>query len=268
MARVLDGKTALITGAGRGLGAIMAHGLAGAGARVALVARTQAQVEQVAATISGNGGTASAHAADVTKRDQVDAAIAAAQKALGPIDVLINNAGVDEPFGPVGVIDPDAWWRTQSVHVLGPMYCMSRIVPAMAESGGGTVISICSLAGNVVVPNMSAYAVGKCTEIRLTQHVAAEWGDKGVAAFAIEPGTILTSMADNTLASPDAQKWIPGGIAYLKSITPAASEASKVRLVEMVTALASGRYAALSGRYLEPGDDFDALLAAASAANT
>lgn len=258
-------RTALITGAGRGLGAIMAQAFAAAGTRVALVARSRDQLEQLAAGIIDQGGMASVHVADVTNRAQVDAAVTAAEDALGPLDILINNAGVDEPFGPIGVIDPDAWWQAQAVHVLGPMYFMSRVVPGMAARGGGTVISICSLAGNVVVPNMSAYAVGKCTEIRLTQHVAEEWGSKGVAAFAIEPGTILTSMAEHTLASADAQQWIPGGIAYLKSISKEQSEASKVRLVEMVTALASGRYGGLSGRYLEPGDDFDALLAETNA---
>jgi len=257
----LRGRVALVTGAGRGLGEIMSNALADAGAKVVLVARSKTQIDQVAADITARGADAIAIAADVSVRQQVDAAVAAAEARFGPIDILINNAGVDEPFGPIGVIDPDKWWQTQSVHVLGPMYFMSAIIPGMAERGRGHIVNICSLAGTVVQPNMSAYAVGKATEIRLTEHADAEWRDRGVHAFAIEPGTILTSMATNTLNSEEAKKWVPFGIEFLKSITPEMSEASKQRLVEMIYQLTSGQYDAISGRYLEPGDDFDALLA-------
>ena len=97
----------------------------------------------------------------------------------------------------------------------------------------------------------------------MTEHVDAEWRGQGVHAFAIEPGTILTSMADNTINSAEAQKWVPFGIEFLKSITPEMSAASTRRLIEMVQQLTSGRYDALGGRYLEPGDDFEALLDAA-----
>lgn len=261
MSSELDGRIALITGGGRGLGEIMAHGLAKAGAAVALVSRSMNQLEKVAKAISNDGGKAFSVAADVTNRKQVSIAVKAAQQALGPVDILVNNAGVDEPFGPVGIIDPDDWWRAQAVHVLGPMYFMSAIVPGMAERKRGCIINICSIAGLEPVANMSAYAVGKSTEIRVTEHVAAERKGDGIAAFAIEPGTIFTGMAENTLNSPDAQQWIPEGLAYLKSITEEQSEASKVRLVEMVTSLASGKYDALSGRFLMPTDDFDTLLA-------
>jgi NAD(P)-dependent dehydrogenase (short-subunit alcohol dehydrogenase family) len=256
----LEGRVALVTGGGRGLGEIMAKALSGAGAAVAVVSRSQGDLDRVSSEIASVGGRALAVAADVTAREQVERAVTETEKVLGPPDILVNNAGVDGPFGPVGVVDPDEWWRAQAVHVLGPMYFMSRVVPGMAERGGGRVISICSMAGVLPVPNMSAYAVGKCTEIRLTQQVAAEWGGKGIVAFAIEPGTILTGMADNTLNSIEAQRWVPDGIDYLKSITKAQSAASAARLVDMVTSLAGGRYDGLSGRYLEPGDDFDALL--------
>lgn len=255
-----ESRIALITGGGRGLGEIMAKGLARAGFAVAVVSRSKNELDRVASEIESGGGRALSVACDVTNRSQVEEAVAAVESQLGPLDVLINNAGVDGPFGPVGVVDPDDWWAAQAVHALGPMYFMSRIVPGMAERGRGHIVSICSMAGVAPVPNMSAYAVGKCTEIRLTQQVAAEWGDKGVKAFAIEPGTILTSMADNTLKSEDAQRWVPEGIAYLNSITKEQSDASAKRLVEMVTALVSGDFDGLSGRYLEPGDDFDRLL--------
>lgn len=256
----LQGRVALVTGAGRGLGEIIARALAAAGAAVALVARTQDQIARVARDIDAAGGRAFAVGADVTDRDQVAAAVSASEASLGPIDILINNAGRDEPFGPVGVVDPDDWWQAHAVHVLGPMYCMSALIPGMSRRGRGHIVNVCSLAGTVVQPNMSAYAVGKCAEIRLTEHVGAEWASQGIRAFAIEPGTILTGMAENTLASTAAREWIPDGIAYLESITPASSEAASVRLVDMVLRLVGGDCDGLTGRYLEPGDDFDLLL--------
>lgn len=257
----VKGLVVLITGGGRGLGKIMAEGLAARGAAVAVVARSKDQVEATAKEITDKGGKAFATVADVTDRAQVEAAVKATEEALGPIDVLIDNAGIDEPFGPIGIADPDAWWRTHSVHVKGSLYFMSAVLPGMRTRHMGRIINITSLAGNFVIRNMSAYAVGKSTLTRLTQHVAEETKDEGIAAFAIEPGTIFTTMAENTLNSPDAQKWIPEGLAFLGSITPEQSAASKVRLLEMVTQLASGDYNGLSGRYLEPQDDFDALLA-------
>lgn len=257
MQNSIKGKVALITGGGRGLGEIMAKGLAAQGVNIGITARSMEQLQRVAAELREMGVKVAMAAADVTDKAQINAAIASVEAELGSIDFLINNAGVDDPFGPVGVIEPDKWWQTQAVHVLGPMYTMTNLVPKMQQQGGGRIINICSLAGTVVQANMSAYAVAKNTEICLSKHVAAECEGTGVSVFAIEPGTILTGMADSTLSNPDALKWVPFGIAYLKSITPEASEASKVRLQSMVVELLSGQYDALSGQYLEPTDDFD-----------
>lgn len=256
----LAGKVALITGAGRGIGEGLSRALAGAGASVVLVARTAAQINAVAVNIEQQGGRALAVTADVTRREDVEAAVEAAG-AFGPIDILINNAGVEDPFGPIGVVDPDHWWRSHAVHVRGPLLFMSAVLPAMRARKSGCIINVVSLAAYVVEANMSAYCVGKSAEVHLTEHVARECLSEGITAFAIEPGTIRTSMADRTISSPEAQKWIPGGIAYLNEVmTEENSTASMRRCIEMVKLLASGRYDKLTGRYLEPKDDFDALL--------
>lgn len=258
MQSALTGKVVFITGGGRGLGEIMAKALAREGMAIGLTARSQGQLERVQNELKGLGARVSIAVADVTDKAQIDAAIAHVESELGSIDCLINNAGVDDPFGPVGVIDPDQWWQTQAVHVMGPMYTMSNLVPKMKAQGEGRIINVCSMAGTIVQPNMSAYAVAKNTEICLSKHVAAECEGSGVSVFAIEPGTILTGMADSTLSNPDAIKWVPFGIEYLKSITPEASEASKLRLQAMIVELLCGQCDALSGEYLEPGDDFAA----------
>jgi len=252
----LKGKVVFITGGGRGLGEIMAKALAREGMAIGLTARSEHQLKRVSDELKALGARVAIAVADVTNQTQVDAAIAHVESELGAIDCLINNAGVDDPFGPVGVIDAAQWWQTQAVHVMGPMHTMTNLVPKMKARGEGRIINVCSMAGTIVQPNMSAYAVAKSTEICLSKHVAAECEGSGVSIFAIEPGTILTGMADSTLSNPDALKWVPFGIEYLKSITPEASEASKVRLQEMVVELLSGQFDALSGQYLEPNDDF------------
>jgi len=259
MSGQFEGRVALVTGGGRGIGRILALGLAEAGAAVAVVSRTRSELDAVVAEIEAKGGRAAAAVADVVDTRAVKSAVAECEAALGPIDILVSNAGVDAPFGPIGHVDPDDWWHTQAVHVKGAVNFMTAVLPGMQERRAGHIICIASLAGTVVVPNMSAYAVAKSTLIRLVEHVAAEQADSGIAVFSMEPGTIHTSMAEHTKQDPEAQKWIPEGLNFISSITHEQSEASKVRVVEMVCQLASGKYDLLNGKYLDPKDDFDVL---------
>ena len=270
MAGELDGGVAIVTGAGRGFGRELALRLGREGAAVGVVSRNKAELDLVVSEIEAGGGRGFAVSADVVDRAGVEAAVRAVEAALGPVSLLVNNAGLDRPFGPIGYVDPDEWWATHAIHVRGPLLFMSAVLPGMRERGRGHIVNIASLGGRVVEPNMSAYAVGKATEIRLTEHVAAETRDAGIGVFAIEPGTVITSMGEGTLANPEAQRWLPGGIAFLKSVQaaqrdPAVREAVFRRCGDMVVGLLSGRYDVLSGRYLEPQDDFDALAAEARA---
>jgi NAD(P)-dependent dehydrogenase (short-subunit alcohol dehydrogenase family) len=272
VAGALAGEIAIVTGAGRGFGREIALRLAHEGAAVGVISRSWAEIKDVADQIDALGGRAFAAVADVTDRAQVDWAVDEIQGELdGPVSCLVNNAGRDVPFGPIGYVDPDEWWTTHAIHVRGPLLFMSKVLPGMRERHKGHVVNIASLGGQVIEPNMSAYAVGKAAEIRLTQHVGAENKDHGVGVFAIEPGTVITAMGEATLNNPEAKRWIPGGIEFLKAVQaaqrdPAVRQAVFDRCGDMVTGLLSGRYDVLSGRYLEPGDDFDALAAEARAA--
>ncbi len=264
MAGQLAGEIAIVTGAGRGFGREIALRLAREGAAVGVVSRNWAELEKVVAQIATVGGRAYAAAADVTDRAAVDWAVEAIEAELGPVSLLVNNAGRDVPFGPIGHVDPEDWWTTHAIHVRGPLLFMSKVLPGMRARKKGHIVNIASLGGQVIEPNMSAYAVGKATEIRLTQHVGAETKGQGIGVFAIEPGTVITSMGEATLSNPEAQRWIPGGIAFLTSVRdaqrdPAVRAAVFQRCTDMVTDLLSGRYDVLTGRYLEPGDDFDKL---------
>jgi NAD(P)-dependent dehydrogenase (short-subunit alcohol dehydrogenase family) len=265
MSGTLIGEVAIVTGGGRGFGEQIARRLAAEGASVTIVARNKTQLDGVVARMADNNGKAFAVAADVTDRAAVNAAVASAEKKFGAATLLVNCAGVDRPFGPIGVADPDEWWSAHAVHVRGPLLFMSAVLPAMQARRKGCIVNVASRAGIEVTANMSAYCVGKATEIRLTEHVAAEGKPYGIAAFAIQPGTVITEMGAATLNNPDAHRWIPGGIEYLKSVEaeqrdPAVREAVFRRCGDMVVGLASGRYNALSGRYLDPADDFEALL--------
>lgn len=261
MAGELNGATAIVTGAGRGFGRAIALRFAAEGAAVTVTARTRSQIDSTAAEIRAAGGRALAIPGDVTRREDVARVVQAALEAFGPVTVLVSNAGLPGPFGPIGVVDPDVWWASQAVHVRGPLLFASATLPHMQRRGGGRIIVIASRGGNEVAPSLSAYCVGKGTQIRFTQHLAAEGKEHGVKAFAIEPGTVITDMAEDTLASPDAQRWLPHMLETLKQIKAREDpEEGFARCTTMCVKLASGRYDALSGRYLTPDDDFDALL--------
>lgn len=262
MAQRLAGQVAIVTGAGRGFGRAVAQALAAEGASVALVSRSQSQLDEVAKAIRAAGGMALAVSGDVTERAHVTRAVAAAEEAFGPITLLVNNAGTDGPFGPIGEVDPDAWWQAQAVHLRGPLLFMSAVLPGMRARRAGRIINIASRGGQEVSAYLSAYGVGKSSQIRLTEHVALENKDRGIAAFAIEPGTTITEMARHTIDSPDAQRWVPGMIEILRQIGRENPDSAPVfaRCAGMCIDLASGKYDALSGRFLEPADDFNALL--------
>jgi len=255
--KTLKGQSALVAGAGRGIGKAIALRLAAEGARVTLVARTPRHVKEVAAEIRKAGGEAAAVVTDVTDPKGVTRAVRRANR-FGPVSILVNNAGVPGPYGPIGVIDPREWWASQAIHVYGPLLFMSAVIPVMRARGGGRIINIVSRAAIEVAPHLSAYAVGKCTALRLTETIDLESRAHDVRAFALHPGTILTDMARDTLASPEAQRWIPEGITFLKGRRPEDSVKDLARCLEVVVALAAGRYDTLAGRYLSIDWDLDA----------
>jgi NAD(P)-dependent dehydrogenase (short-subunit alcohol dehydrogenase family) len=254
----LNGVASVVTGAGRGIGREIACRLAAAGARVTLVARSQADLDAVAATIAARGGEALAVAADVTDAHSVARAFDAARARFGVVRVLVNNAGTPGPYGPIGVADPREWWASQQLHQLAPLMTMHNVIPGMQRAGGGRIINIVSSAGLQAIPHLSAYAVGKCAAIRLTETVDLEQRAHGIRAFALQPGTIVTDMARSTMGSAEARRWIPDGVAMLAGRSAAESAADLNRCGDVVTALAAGRYDALAGRYLDIQWDFDA----------
>ena len=262
MAGALNNQVAIVTGAGRGFGRAIALRFAAEGAVVAVTARTQKQIDETAAAITSQGGRAIAVAGDVTRREDVARVVDRTVAKFGPVTTLVSNAGHGGPYGPIGFVDPDEWWASQALHVRAPLLFASAVLPGMQKAGGGRIVIVASRGGVEIGPSLSAYCIGKATQIRFAQHLAAEGKEQHVAAFAIEPGTVITEMAEATLASPDAQRWLPHMLVSLREIKAAQSDpkAGLARCAEMCLKLASGRYDGLSGRYLTPDDDFDALL--------
>ena len=174
---------------------LIALRLAAEGARVALVSRSRDQLDAAAREIEASGGKAAVAPADVSDRASVAAAVKAAQAQLGPIDLLVNNAGVPGPFGPIWQVDPDEWWRSQAIHIRAPMLFMHHVLPGMVERNRGRVICVSAIASRLVAPNLSAYCTGKIAQNRLVAEAAAELADTKVAVFAIDPGFAATRLA-------------------------------------------------------------------------
>ena len=193
----LDGLVALVTGAGRGIGRAIALALGDAGAAVAVCARSEDEVTDVAGEIEGRGGHALAIRCDVTDRQQVESMVAAAEDAIGPVDLLVNNVGRFGPVGPLAATDPDNWWQTLEVNLRGPLYCTRAVLPGMLTRCHGRIVNVSSGVGFAAIPMLSAYVVSKTALYRLSENLAAETRGHGVTVLAIDPGLVRTAISES-----------------------------------------------------------------------
>ncbi|HTW38969.1 MAG TPA: SDR family oxidoreductase [Steroidobacteraceae bacterium] len=267
MADQLAGEIAVVTGAGRGFGKAIALEFARRGAAVTVTSRTRDELDAVVAEIARAGGRARAVTGDVTRPADVERVIRETEREHGAVSLLVSNAGVPGPFGPLWTIDPQAWWTSQEVHIRAPMLYLRRVMPGMIERRRGRIILVSALASRIVAPYLSAYCVGKIAQTRITAEAAAEAKELGVSVFAIDPGFVFTGIAEETMNSPDAQRWLPGMVARLRARRDSPDRDSDLaRCARRCLDLASGRYDALSGRYMELDDDIEAMRLEAAAA--
>jgi NAD(P)-dependent dehydrogenase (short-subunit alcohol dehydrogenase family) len=183
----LRGTVSVITGGGRGIGRVLAQALAGAGAAVGLIARSGLELAETARLVEACGGTAAAAGADVTDERAAAQAIATLVSRLGPVDLLVNNAGVSGPAGDAWQVDADQWWRAVEINLRGVFLCSRAVLPAMAARGTGRVVNITSQAGVYRWPQVSAYSVSKAAVIKFTENLAAEASRSGIRVFSVTP---------------------------------------------------------------------------------
>jgi len=204
--RDVDGKVALVTGSSRGIGAAIATLFASRGAKVAVHGRDVGALESVRLAIEGAGGTAIQVAGDVTRADDVEAIRRDVEERLGPIDILVANAGGSlTPPGPVEDIPEQAWRATVDANLTATFLCIKSVLPGMKQRGRGCIITLSSSAGRRAHPRSPIpYAVAKAGIELLTQDVAAQAGPHRGRVVCIAPETILT--ARNKQRIPEAQQ--------------------------------------------------------------
>jgi 3-oxoacyl-[acyl-carrier protein] reductase len=234
--RELGGQVALVTGGGRGIGRLIAHELADAGMRVAVAARTAEQIEETAKEIDGLAVTA-----DVSNRADVEAMVATVERERGPIDLLVNNAGI----GPSRTLpweeDPADWWRVFEINVLGAYLCCHAVLPGMVERRRGRIVNTGSGASYLPMGGATSYGASKAALGRFGELLAGQVSEFGISVFTISPGLVRTKLTE---PFGDDAPWTPPELAP-----------------RLVRVLASGRADRLAGRYIHAEhDDIDELI--------
>jgi NAD(P)-dependent dehydrogenase (short-subunit alcohol dehydrogenase family) len=204
----LMGKTALVTGAGRGIGRALAVAFGDAGANVVCTARTEADVAETVTMVTREGGRAIAVTADVSQPADVTRLVATAEDVFGGVDVLFNNAARIPVIAGLWEVDVDAWWDEITVNLRGPMLCCRAVLPGMMKRNRGVIIN---MSGGQQIPGRTSYCCSKAALAKMTELLARELERAGseVIAFAMTPGLVKTRRTLVEADTPAGQQWNP-----------------------------------------------------------
>ena len=263
MSEALRGQVAIVTGGSRGIGLAIATALATEGVAVALVARSREAVEAAARNILATGAGAIPLAADVTDQGAVAWIVEETVRQLGPIDLLVNNAGAGSTaaVGPVWDVDPEVWWRDVATNLRGSFLCARAVLPGMLARHRGRILNVVSGLGihthpeSKPTPYASAYSSSKAATIVLTENLAAMTQDHGVRVFALRPGFVRTKLTEEGAQSTAGRQWLPEFQAMLDSDRLVPPE----RAARWAVFLASGEADDLSGRVFNATHDSNTL---------
>lgn len=255
----LSGSAALITGGGRGVGRAIAEAFARGGAAVALVARSRDDLEETRKRIEQSGGDALVIPADITERGAIDEALNHAENALGPIDVLVNNAGTCRALGPVHLVSTDDWIGDIETNLIGAFLATRAVLAGMVRRRRGRIINVASYAAIRATPHMSAYGSAKAALVHFTNTLALETLEHEIRVFAMTPGRVNTDLTRHLTQSPAGRRWLPP---ISEETYVPVEEAGKLAVF-----LASGQADVLTGRLIHVLDDIEDLVRRADEIN-
>jgi NAD(P)-dependent dehydrogenase (short-subunit alcohol dehydrogenase family) len=245
----LQGKVALVTGAGSGIGAASADLLARAGARIGALGHTEDELQAMVNRIRDSGGEAMPLLADVASAAEMSRAVDQLVEAYGRLDIVVANAGINGVWAPIDELAPDEWDRTIAINLRGTFLTLHHAVPRLKHAGGGSVVIISSINGTrtFTTAGASAYASSKAAQLALGQMAAVELGKHGIRVNVICPGAIETGIGDNTQArhteAAEVPAEYPAGEIPLTGQRPGRAE----DVAELVLFLASSRSRHISG---------------------
>jgi NAD(P)-dependent dehydrogenase (short-subunit alcohol dehydrogenase family) len=257
----LTGSVALITGGGRGIGRVLALALAGAGASVGLIARSPHQLAESAQLIEAAGGVAVAASADVSDPEATATAVAKLRHELGPVDLLVNNAGVGGPVGPAWDVQEEDWWRTVEVNLRSVALCSRLVLPSMVDRRAGRIVNLASQAGVFRWPLASAYSVSKAAIVKFTENLSYETRRYGISVFSVHPGLVSIGLTEMALTGTVPANSLEGRMGeWARQELAAGRGAQPHQIAELLLRIATGEVDQLSGRHLSVHDDLDTLL--------
>jgi NAD(P)-dependent dehydrogenase (short-subunit alcohol dehydrogenase family) len=247
----LDGKTAVITGAARGIGFATADALSEAGATVIIADMDEAAANKASGELVAKGRKAHAVRLDVTKPKEVDTVHAALLKAHKKIDILVNNAGIAKSFIPAETMDDDTWLSVLDVNLNGLFWCCRAFGKTMLEQGGGAMVNVGSMSADIVnYPQEQAqYNASKAGVHHLTRSLAAEWAPRHVRVNAVAPTYIETDLTRNVAMDPKIREHWIGGTPMARMGQPAEIAAVILFLASDAASLMTGSIVAVDGGY-------------------